>query len=147
LAHNIAGVISLISSKNISLNADFQQNLTVFGDKKMISTIIRNLLSNAIKFTSKGGTITISAEEISLNGKKILETTIKDTGIGMSEEKVKNLFKIEHNYRSTGTDKEAGTGLGLVLCKEFIEKNNGTIKVISEPNIGTSFIFTLEASS
>jgi len=65
----------------------------------------------------------------------------------MSEEKMKNLFKIEHNYRSAGTDKESGSGLGLVLCNEFIEKNKGTIKVISEENIGTSFIFTLEASS
>jgi signal transduction histidine kinase len=113
----------------------------------MISTIMRNLLSNAIKFTPQGGTITISLEEISLNGKKLLETTITDTGIGMSEEKLDNLFKIEHNYRSTGTNNEAGTGLGLILCKEFIEKNNGTIKVKSELNVGSSFVFTVEASS
>ena len=147
LSHNIAGVSPLVSSKNISLKANFQENLNVFGDKKMISTIIRNLLSNAIKFTSKGGTITISSKEMMLNNKKIIETTIADTGIGMSEDKMKNLFKIEHNYRSAGTDKESGSGLGLVLCKEFIEKNNGTIKVVSEENIGTSFIFTLAASS
>ncbi|HCE55784.1 MAG: hypothetical protein APF83_10085 [Lutibacter sp. BRH_c52] len=147
LSHNIAGVSPLVSSKNINLKANFPENLNVFGDKKMISTIIRNLLSNAIKFTSKGGTITISSKEMMLNNKKIIETTIADTGIGMSEEKIKNLFKIEHNYRSAGTDKESGSGLGLVLCKEFIEKNNGTIKVISEENAGSSFIFTLEASS
>ncbi|MHB1106137.1 MAG: PAS domain S-box protein [Lutibacter sp.] len=147
LSHNIAGVSPLVSSKNINLKANFPENLNVFGDKKMISTIIRNLLSNAIKFTSKGGTITISSKEMMLNNKKIIETTIADTGIGMSEEKIKNLFKIEHNYRSAGTDKESGSGLGLVLCKEFIEKNNGTIKVISEENAGSSLIFTLEASS
>lgn len=146
-AHNIAGVNPLVSSKNIVLIADFPKNLGVFADKKMISTITRNLLSNAIKFTPKGGTITISTKEMMINGKKMIETTVADTGIGMSAEKIKNLFKIEHNYRSAGTDKEAGTGLGLVLCNEFIEKNSGTIKVISKENVGSSFIFTLEASS
>ncbi|OGS70626.1 MAG: hypothetical protein A3F91_09105 [Flavobacteria bacterium RIFCSPLOWO2_12_FULL_35_11] len=147
LTHNIAGVSPLVSSKNISLIANFPENLRVFADKKMVSTITRNLMSNAIKFTPKGGTITISSKEIMVYGKKMIETAIIDTGIGMSAEKVKNLFKIEHNYRSAGTDKETGTGLGLVLCNEFIEKNNGTIKVISELNVGSSFIFTLEASS
>lgn len=146
LTHNIAGISSLVSSKNISLKANFPKNLSVSADKKMISTITRNLLSNAIKFTPKGGSITISSIEMMVNNKKLIETTIADTGIGMSEEKIKNLFKIEHNYRSEGTDKEAGTGLGLVLCNEFIEKNNGTLKVISKENVGSSFIFTLEAS-
>ncbi|MBK5210338.1 MAG: PAS domain S-box protein [Flavobacteriaceae bacterium] len=147
LAHNIASVNPLVSSKNIALIADLPKNLGVFADKKMVSTITRNLMSNAIKFTPKGGTITISSKEIMVKNKKMIETTISDTGIGMSKEKMKNLFKIEHNYRSAGTDKEAGTGLGLVLCNEFIEKNNGTIKVISKENVGSSFIFTLEASS
>ena len=147
LTHNIAGVNPLISSKKICLIANFPENLSVFADKKMVSTITRNLMSNAIKFTPKGGTITISSKEMTLNGKKMIETSIVDTGIGMSEEKVRNLFKIEHNYRSAGTDNETGTGLGLVLCNEFIEKNSGTIKVISELNVGSSFIFTLEASS
>lgn len=147
LTHNITGVNSIVSSKNISLKIDFPENLKVFADNKMVSTITRNLMSNAIKFTPNGGTITISSKEIMVNGKKMTETTIADTGIGMSEEKVRNLFKIEHNYRSAGTDKEAGTGLGLVLCNEFIKKNNGTIKVISKENVGSSFIFTLEAAS
>lgn len=147
LAHNIAGVSPLVSSKNIVLTANFAKNLKVLADKKMISTITRNLMSNAIKFTAKGGTITISSREMMINDKKMIETTISDTGIGMSAEKIKNLFKIEHNYRSSGTNEESGTGLGLVLCNEFIEKNNGTIKVISKENVGSSFIFTLEASS
>ncbi|PKP38848.1 MAG: hypothetical protein CVT98_04535, partial [Bacteroidetes bacterium HGW-Bacteroidetes-15] len=95
----------------------------------------------------KGGTINISSEEISLNDKKLIEITITDTGIGISGENVNKLFKIEHNYKSTGTNNEAGTGLGLILCKEFIEKNNGTIKVKSEQNVGSSFIFTVEAAS
>lgn len=147
LAHNIAGVNPLVSSKNIALIADFPKNLSVFADRKMVSTITRNLMSNAIKFTPKGGTITLSSKEMMLNDKKMIETSIIDTGIGMSAEKVKKLFKIEHNYRSSGTDQETGTGLGLVLCNEFIEKNNGTIKVISKENVGSSFIFTLEASA
>ena len=147
LAHNIAGVNALAFSKNIGLTSQFHQKLSVYADKKMISTVMRNLLSNAIKFTPQGGAIAISTKEISLNGKKLIETTVTDTGIGMSEEKLNNLFKIEHNYRSTGTNNEAGTGLGLILCKEFIQKNNGTIKVKSEQNVGSSFVFTLEASS
>ncbi|MFA5296989.1 MAG: PAS domain S-box protein [Lutibacter sp.] len=147
LKHNIAGVSSLVSSKKIDLTSNFNQNLSVFADKKMISAIVRNLLSNAIKFTPNGGKIAISCKEISLNDKKFIETTITDTGIGMSEENVNKLFKIEHNYRSNGTNNETGTGLGLVLCKEFIEKNNGCIKVKSEQNVGSSFIFTIEASS
>ena len=147
LTHNIAGISSLVSSKEIGLISNFHKNLSVYADKKMISTVIRNILSNAIKFTPKGGTISISSEEISLEGKKFIETTITDTGIGMSEENVNKLFKIEYNYRSTGTNNEAGTGLGLILCKEFIEKNNGTIKVKSEQNVGSRFIFTVEASS
>ncbi len=147
LTHNIAGVNSLAFSKNIGLTSNFHQKLSVYADKKMVSTIMRNLLSNAIKFTQQGGTITISSEEISLNGKKFIETTITDTGMGMSEEKLNSLFKIEHNYRSNGTNNEVGTGLGLILCKEFIEKNNGTIKVESELNVGSSFIFTVEAAS
>lgn len=147
LTHNIAGISSLVSSKKISLLTNLQQDLGVYADKKMISTIIRNLLSNAIKFTPKGGTISISSKEIIENGNNLIETTITDTGIGMSEENVNKLFKIERNYRSSGTNNEAGTGLGLILCKEFIEKNNGSIKVISEQNVGSSFIFTLEASS
>lgn len=147
LAHNIAGVSSLAFSKNIGLTSNFHQKLSVYADKKMISTIMRNLLSNAIKFTPQGGIITISSEEISLNGKKLIETTITDTGIGMSEGNVNKLFKIEYNYRSTGTNNEAGTGLGLILCKDFIEKNNGTIKVKSELNVGSSFIFTVESTS
>ncbi|PKP13713.1 MAG: hypothetical protein CVU08_04150 [Bacteroidetes bacterium HGW-Bacteroidetes-3] len=147
LAHNIAGINSLVTSKQIGLASKLQSNSRVYADKKMISTVMRNLLSNAIKFTPKGGTITISSEEISLNDKKLIEITITDTGIGISEENVNKLFKIEHNYRSTGTNNEAGTGLGLILCKEFIEKNNGTIKVKSEQNVGSSFIFTVEAAS
>lgn len=147
LTHNIAGVSPLVSSKKIVLTANFVKDLKVLADKKMVSTITRNLLSNAIKFTPKGGTITISSKEIMVDNKKMIETIIADTGIGMSAEKVKKLFKIEHNYRSAGTDKETGTGLGLVLCNEFIEKNNGTIKVISKENVGSSFIYTLEASS
>ncbi len=147
VTHNIAGVSSLAFSKNISLISNFHQKLSVYADKKMVSTITRNLLANAIKFTPKGGTITILSKEIRSDNKKMIETTIADTGIGMSEDNVRNLFKIEHNYRSAGTENEAGTGLGLVLCKEFIEKNNGTIKVISKENVGSRFSFTLEASS
>jgi signal transduction histidine kinase len=119
----------------------------VYADEKMISTVIRNLISNAIKFTPNGGTITISSEERIVNNKKVIETEIRDTGVGMSKEDILKLFKIEQNYLSIGTNKETGTGLGLILCKEFLNLNNGTISVESQPNVGSSFIFTLDCTN
>ena len=143
---NIEGHISQASSKQISFESNVSYNLSAFADEKMVSTIIRNLMSNAIKFTPNGGVITISVEEKVINEKKIIETSITDTGLGISEENIEGLFKIEKNYKSTGTNKETGTGLGLVLCKEFLDKNNGEIRVESQLNIGSSFIFTLNSS-
>jgi len=114
----------------------------VFADKNMITTVIRNLLSNAIKFTNKGGNVFI---ESNINNNYI-ELKIKDNGIGMTPEKMQKLFKIDTNQSTKGTDNEEGTGLGLILCKEFIEKNNGQITVKSKKNEGSEFIFTIPLS-
>tara|TARA_R110001583_G_scaffold34847_1_gene116572 strand:- start:16329 stop:17432 length:1104 start_codon:yes stop_codon:yes gene_type:complete len=143
---NIEGHISQASSKQISFESKVSYNLSVFADEKMVSTIIRNLLSNAIKFTPNGGVITISVEEKVINEKKVIETSITDTGLGISKENIQGLFKVEKNYKSAGTNNEVGTGLGLVLCKEFLDKNDGEIRVESQLNIGSSFIFTLNSS-
>jgi len=105
----------------------------------MIKTVIRNLVTNAIKFTPAKGTITISAVEEENN----LLFSVSDNGIGMSQENVNKLFKIDESFSTVGTNKEKGTGLGLILCHEFIEKHNGKIWAESELNEGTTFYFTI----
>lgn len=145
LAINIEGYRPQALAKNIQIKSNIEKNLLMHADEKMISTVIRNLISNAIKFTPNGGTITISSKKKIDADKKIIETEIRDTGIGMKEEDIQKLFKIEHNYLSKGTNNEIGTGLGLILCKEFLNQNDGEIRIESQPNIGSNFIFTLNA--
>lgn len=144
LKNNIEGHMPQASAKNISFESKIEENIVINADEKMISTVIRNLISNAIKFTPNGGSIVISSKEKVINDKKVIETEIHDTGVGISEENLHKLFKIEQNYNSKGTNNETGTGLGLILCKEFINQNNGEIRVESQPNLGSNFIFTLE---
>jgi signal transduction histidine kinase len=109
----------------------------------MLNTIIRNLISNAIKFTKRNGTIKISSSRI----EDIVEVSVADNGIGMNEETRQKLFRIDMTQSSFGTENEAGTGLGLILCKEFVEKNSGQIRVESTPDVGTTFYFTMIKSS
>lgn len=130
---------SIAKSKNITLEYSCVANLEVFVDVNMLNTVIRNLISNAIKFTNVGGYIKVSAE---LKQDQV-EITISDNGIGINKEKCNELFSITSNTTTLGTADENGSGLGLVLCKEFIQKNNGDIWVESEENKGSNFIFTL----
>lgn len=113
-----------------------------FGDKQMVQTILRNLISNAIKFTPHGGEVVVSATRSDDH----YEITVKDNGVGIAERDIPKLFKIESKYSTSGTAKEKGTGLGLILCKEFIEKHGGKIWVESEHGKGSRFIFTLPAT-
>jgi len=122
--------------KDIEINHQIPEDFEIYGDLHMLDTILRNLTSNAVKFTPKGGTITISAHKDE-NDNTII--TVSDTGIGMSEEMIGNLFKVDVNISRTGTEGEPSTGLGLILCKEFIEKHGGKIWVESESGIGSSF--------
>ncbi|MDC0584509.1 hybrid sensor histidine kinase/response regulator [Bacteroidales bacterium] len=111
----------------------------VYADSNMIKTVLRNLLSNAIKFTPKGG-------EIKLEGKDVddmLQLYIIDNGVGISEDSIAKLFKIDQSHSTEGTEHESGTGLGLILCKDFIEKNNGSIAVESQVGEGSKFIISL----
>lgn len=107
--------------------------------KNSVTTVVRNLLSNAIKFTPEGGSIWLTAE--SRQGQ--MQVAIADNGVGMSPEVVQKLFRIDTKHSTKGTANEKGTGLGLILCKDFIEKNGGRIWVESEPGKGSVFIFTL----
>lgn len=129
-----------IEGKNIILINNITGNETVYADINMLKTIIRNLLSNSIKFTADGGTIEIST---SLSNESMVCIEIRDTGVGMNSEQIENLFNIKQNYSSKGTSDERGTGLGLVLCKDLVNKNGGSIWVDSILGSGSSFKFTL----
>ena len=131
--------------KGIKLLADCDESLIVNADNNMVNTVLRNLVTNALKFTKKGGTVKISANKYKASGleKRYVKITVKDTGIGIQKDVLDKLFKLYESHSTAGTDFEQGTGLGLILCKDFVEKNNGKIWVESEPDKGSSFYFTL----
>lgn len=135
----IAAIEQAAEEKSISIRNEIEQGLTVFADRHMIATVIRNLLSNAVKFTSQGGEIRLEAKEI---GAQVLYSVI-DSGVGISPENLERLFKIDDALSTPGTNNEKGTGLGLILCKEFIEQNKGTISVESTYGKGSKFTLTL----
>lgn len=124
-------------AKNINVGNNFSKPIYVYADRDMINLVLRNLISNAIKFTPEKGKIMISAIE----QKNTVELSVKDTGIGISKENLEKLFK--EFYTSNGTSNETGTGLGLMLCKEFLIKNNGSITVKSEEGKGSTFAISL----
>ncbi|MBI9055281.1 MAG: HAMP domain-containing histidine kinase [Bacteroidales bacterium] len=130
---NISFLKTLTDIKSIDLEISSVQEAFINGNTKMIEAVVRNLVSNAIKFTPKGGKITI------LTKKKLnhIQIVISDTGTGIPQEKIKNLFSFEKSTTTKGTDGEPGSGLGLVLCNDFIHKNNGTLQINSQLNIGT----------
>lgn len=125
--------------KNITLRNDIPDSVEVYADTNMISTVIRNIVSNAIKFTPEGGLISISAEL----AERLVTVTIEDNGVGIDPDGVQKIFRIDESYSTPGTANESGTGLGLILCKEFIEKHKGTIWVESTKGEGSRFRFTL----
>lgn len=133
-----------IRKKNHRVENSVGNDIDVLADRETLKTIIRNLISNAIKFTPHDGNITITFDD-KHNG--FIEVSIKDTGIGMSKDIVNNLFKINQKVSRPGTDDEPSTGLGLILCKELIEKHGGVIWVESSEGKGSIFRFTLPKAS
>jgi two-component system, sensor histidine kinase and response regulator len=138
----IRDVVNLLTlqaqAKKVYLKTKIDHPVYVFADKDMINLVLRNLLSNAIKFTEEEGEVLIDANETN----DYVEVMVQDTGTGMSKEALKKIN--ENNYYTTkGTSNESGTGLGLMLCKEFLAKNGGRMFVESEPGIGSVFSFTL----
>ena len=125
--------------KSIRLTKDLPPHILVYLDKGMISSVLLNLISNAIKFTNLGGTIEIKAEE----DDQEIKVSVTDNGVGIERENLIKLFRIDETYSVPGTQNEQGTGLGLLLCKEFIDIHKGMIWAVSEPGIGSSFYFTI----
>jgi signal transduction histidine kinase len=125
--------------KNITLNKTIPPGSFVFADRDMFSAIIRNLVSNAIKYTRLGGMVNISAK----NDPDETVISIADNGIGMKQEKMEKLFHLEYSDSAPGTNHEKGTGLGLFLCKDFIDAHHGRIWVESEIEKGSTFYFTI----
>jgi len=146
LQNSIRDVIELSKNqstkKNISLTSNIRNHFYVIADKNMVNTILRNLLSNAIKFTPQNGKVIISANSLKDN----IEISVRDTGVGITKEDMDNIFMIDRKTNTLGTEKETGSGLGLILCKEFVEKNSGTIWVESELGKGSTFKFTIPSS-
>ncbi len=138
LAKNTDHLESMANEKKIDITSTIRDELYVYADAEMLDTVIRNLLTNALKFTNAGGKITISARK----EQKRVYLSIADTGIGMNKENLQQLFRIEVDTKTIGNSPNKGSGLGLILCKELINKNNGNIKVESE--VGKGSIFTLE---
>lgn len=137
------------NNKNIKLINAVPEPTMAYGDKNMITTVLRNLISNALKFTPQQGMVAVKVLTLKDKGydpfldDTHIQLAVQDTGIGISKEDQNKLFRIDVNHTTIGTSREKGTGLGLILCKEFIERNNGNIRVLSKEGKGSSFIFSL----
>ncbi len=136
---NISDLQFLANNKEINLSFEADRDIYIITDQNMINTVLRNLISNSIKFTHRGGRIEISSI---VNSDEVI-ISIKDNGVGISEENLGKLFRIDTKYSMPGTEKEQGTGLGLKLCKEFVEKQGGKIWVESIENKGSEFRFSI----
>ncbi len=129
----------LIDKKHIIINVNIDEDIDIKADENMLSTVLRNLISNAIKYSHNNGEILVEAIEKETD----FEIMIIDNGVGISEENFDKIFKLDKNFTTYGTQNERGSGLGLNLCKEFVERHKGTIRVESKLNEGSKFIFTI----
>lgn len=127
-------------SKNIKVENHVTPDCFICCDKNMTKTVLRNLVSNALKYSKIDGVVIVSSQ---ISG-SFVQISVKDSGVGISSQRMNNLFKIQRNISTPGTSNEKGTGLGLILCKEMVEKQQGRIWVESEEGKGSSFIFTLK---
>jgi signal transduction histidine kinase len=137
----LSGIEGSATIKKIKISNLIRNGLIVSADKNMIKTVFRNLISNAVKFTNKGGEVIIDQLNEGTGG--FVSVSVQDNGIGMTEEQIKDLFLIDKTVSTLGTEDEKGSGLGLILCKEFIEKHGGKIRVESKEAKGSSFILTI----
>ena len=125
--------------KNVKIDVKIPPHFNVTGDKNLLIITLRNLLSNAIKFSYPGEEVNVDAYREDDD----IYISVKDFGTGIDEEEIPKLFKIKEKQKKTGTDKETGTGLGLIICKEFIELHNGRIEVESKLGMGSTFTIVI----
>jgi signal transduction histidine kinase len=130
------------ATKHIELHSEIAEALMAFADPNMIETVVRNLITNAVKFTPENGKVWLEAASL----ENCIQVSIKDTGIGIAEDQIERLFKTGVKSNRAGTNDETGTGLGLILCKEFVEKNGGRIWVESSVGKGSCFRFSVPRS-
>ena len=138
------------AKKDIELHSEIEEGLIVYADKNMLDTVLRNLAGNALKFTPRGGEVNLTAKVKSTEqtteasaSAELIEVTVADTGVGMSQESLEKIFRLDVSLSTPGTEKEEGTGLGLIICKEMIEQNGGQIWVESESGKGTTVGFSI----
>lgn len=137
---SISKIHEQAKNKDIEITVEIPSDLNIFADWKMLQNIIRNLISNAVKFTPKGGKIIFSAKATEENG---VEISVKDSGIGMNSDVIDKLFLLTVQKNKSGTEGEPSTGLGLIICKDFVEKHGGRIWAESEEGKGSTFYFTM----
>lgn len=135
----VALFLSQIQDKNIEITISINKKTKVYVDPDILSSILRNLIGNSIKFTRPGGIISLEA----MGNGPLLELSVKDSGVGIKDENLKKLFSLKGSFSTQGTNNEEGTGLGLILCKEFVEKIGGTLNVESKEGRGSIFSFTI----
>jgi len=136
-------VLESVMNKGIEISSKVPDNLMVYADPDVLQTVFRNLLSNAVKFSNRNGIVRLSAK---LNADNEVEVSIEDKGIGMNAHFAENIFRIDIQTNRKGTDGEPSTGLGLIVCKDFIEKQGGKIWFVSQENVGSTFTFTIPSA-
>ncbi|MCD4817754.1 MAG: tetratricopeptide repeat-containing sensor histidine kinase [Candidatus Cloacimonetes bacterium] len=139
LAHNVRLLRTVASQKDITLETDIDEYLYIFADKNMINSVVQNLIYNAIKFTNNNGKIIVKG----VQKRNTVEISISDNGVGMDKSTMDKLFRLEEHVTTHGTADEQGTGLGLLLCKEFVNKNDGEIFLESKLGKGTKVSFVV----
>jgi len=139
---NIGFIKSAAEKKQISITADTDTPVMVSADNQMINSVLRNLINNAVKFTPEKGTLKITTRE----DLKMVNVSVKDSGIGMDQDTIDKLFHLDKPKTSKGTAGETGTGLGLVICKDFVDKHDGSLHIESEPGKGSTFTFSIPKS-
>ncbi len=132
--------VEMARKKSITIDMDIPDGVQVFADRNMLRSVMRNLVTNAIKFTEQNGSVSVNVQT---GDENMVQFSVQDTGIGMDVERIKKLFRIDTNVSRPGTNGETSAGLGLILCKEFVEKQGGKIWVESEEGKGSTFYFTI----
>ena len=143
ISESMVLVTETANKKEIAISYDIPEDIEVFADGNMLGSIIRNLVTNAVKFTPKGGNITVSARSLP---DRFVEISVRDTGIGMNRKMIDNLFRLDVNTNRKGTEDEFSTGLGLIICKDLVEKLGGKLRVESEVGTGSTFYFSIPSN-